>query len=130
MRKATLVAALVATAAAALPASAQTDPSTLNGRIVAAGRCPVPLGGADAACPDRPFATTVVIQTPDGQPVGNVPTNDDGTFSVALPDGQYQLEPLLTDGNPPASGPILIDVPVDVGAGVTIRIEGGNAIRE
>jgi hypothetical protein len=136
MRKASFVAALIALGVAAAPAGAQTvdqDPSasqTLSGRIVAAGRCPVPLGGADDACPDRPLATTVVIQTPDGQTVSSVTTGDDGTFSISLPAGTYQVEPLLADGSPPASDPIVVDVPVDPATGVTIRVRGGSASRE
>jgi hypothetical protein len=133
MRRASFAAALVALGLAAAPVAAQTvDPSTtpaLSGRIVAAGRCPVPLGATDDACPDRPFATTVVIQSPDGQPIGSVVTADDGTFSIALPAGTYEVEPLLADGSPPANEPILVDVPVDPASGLTIRITGGLATR-
>jgi hypothetical protein len=130
MRKAPFAAALAAMALATAPAWGQTLPATLNGRVVTASRCPVPLGAADDTCPDRPFATTLVIQTPDGQPLASVPTADDGTFSVDLPAGLYQLEPLLADGSLPATGPIAVDVPVDPAVGVTIRVDGGSAIRE
>jgi len=129
MWKASFAAALVAVGVAVAPTWAQTEPAALNGRIVAAGRCPVPVG-TDDACPDRPFATTLLIQTPDGQPLTSLATADDGTFSVALPAGQYRVEPLLADGSPPASAPILVDVPVDPVLGLTIRVTGGSASRE
>lgn len=130
MRKAPLAAALAALALASAPAWAQTQPVTLNGRVVTAARCPVPLGATDDTCPDRPFPTTLVILSPDGQDVATVATADDGTFSVDLPAGQYEVEPLLADGSPPATGPIALDVPVDPVTGVTIRVDGGVAIRE
>jgi hypothetical protein len=130
MRKAPFAAALAALALTTAPVWGQTLPATLNGRVVTAARCPVPLGATDDACPDRPFATTLVIQTPDGQPLATVPTGDDGTFSVDLPPGQYQVEPLLVDGNPPTTGPIAVDVPVDPAVGLTIRVDGGAAMRE
>jgi hypothetical protein len=131
MRRAVFATVLVVICCAnsVAPVSAQAAP--LTGRIVQAGRCPVPLGATDDACPERPFQTTVVIQTPDGQPVTTVLTGEDGTFAVNVPNGQYEIEPLLADGNPPSSDPIFIDVPIDASvAGVTIRITGGSAIRE
>jgi len=130
MRKAPFAAALAALALAAAPAWGQTAPASLNGRVVGAGRCSVPLGATDNTCPDRPFATTLLIQSPDGQQVASVSTADDGTFSVDLPPGSYQVEPLLADGSPPATGPIAVDVPVDPVSGVTIRVDGGIATRE
>jgi hypothetical protein len=123
------VLAVLSVSSAITPAWAQAAP--LSGRVVQAGRCPVPLGATDDACPERPVQTTVVVQTPDGQAVTTVQTGEDGTFAVNVPSGQYQIEPLLADGNPPSSDPIMVDVPTDAAVGgVTIRITGGSAIRE
>ena len=130
MRKAPFVAALPALVLATVPARGQNMPATLNGRVVTAARCPVPLGATDDTCPDRPFPTTLRVQSADGQDVASVATADDGTFSVDLPAGQYQVQPLLADGSPPATGAIAVDVPVDPVTGLTIRVDGGVAIRE
>jgi hypothetical protein len=99
----------------------------VSGRIVTPGRCPVPLGDGGPACPDRPYPTTVLILTPDGQPVASVPTATDGTFAVALRPGRYGVNPILADGNPPASGPISVEVPGDELVPLTIVVQGGAA---
>jgi hypothetical protein len=104
-------------------------PPSLNGRIVIAGRCPVPLGIDDNACPDRPFPTTVLIRTSDGQhQVASLATADDGTFSIALPPGRYHVDPLLSDGNPPLSS-VVVDVPGNQIVPLTIRVSGGSAVQ-
>ena len=122
--------ALVFTTTTTPVAAQQADESTtLSGQIVVASRCPVPLGGDDS-CPDRPFPTTVMIRSGDGQQqVTSVSTADDGTFAVDLQPGQYRLDPILPDGNPPAVSTVMVDVPADAAAPLTIRIRGGTALR-
>jgi len=112
---------------AALPAVAA--PAGLSGRIVTPGRCPVPLGDGGPACPDRPYPTTVLILTPDGQPVASVPTATDGTFAVALRPGRYGVNPILANGQPAANSPISVDVPGDELVPLTIVVHGAAATR-
>jgi hypothetical protein len=113
--------------ASSAPASLAA-PAGVNGQIVAPGRCPVPLGGDGPACPDRPFATTVLILTPDSQQtVASVPTAADGTFAVALQPGRYLVDPLLGDGTSPAASSVVVDVPGDILQQLTIRVQGGHA---
>jgi hypothetical protein len=132
MRSARMLVALVALGiTTTMPVAAQQadDSATLSGQIVVAGRCPVPLGGDDS-CPDRPFPTTVLIRSGDGQQqVASVPTADDGTFSIDLQPGQYRVDPILSDGNPPAVSTVVVDVPVDAAAPLTLRIRGGTVVR-
>jgi hypothetical protein len=132
MRSTRMLVALVALGiSSTMPVAAQQadDSATLSGQIVVAGRCPVPLGGDDS-CPDRPFPTTVLIRSGDGQqPVASVPTADDGTFSIDLQPGQYRVDPILSDGNPPAVSTVVVDVPVDAAAPLTLRIRGGTVVR-
>ena len=104
-----------------------SGPVDVGGRVVIALRCPVPLG-SDDACPDRPFPTTVLVNTPDGQQVAAVKTADDGTFSIALEPGQYRVDPLLGDGSPSANGSVVVDVPAGSPVTLTIRIRGGAAV--
>lgn len=129
--------ALAAVALAAMSARAQSvdDPGiaapAVAGRVVAEGRCPVPLGDSDnGTCVDRPFPTTVVVRTSDGlQQVTSVATADDGTFSVALQPGEYRLEALQGDGLPSATASAVVDVPADQIVPVLLRIRGNAAGR-
>ena len=112
----------------AAPTSASAP--ALSGQIVAAGRCPVPVGGLGGGrtCPDRPFPTTVLILTADTQQqVASIPTADDGTFSVPVSPGQYVVDPLLADGTSPMNSSISVAVPDD--GFVTIRVTGEGAAR-
>jgi hypothetical protein len=112
------------------PDASAAAPTALSGRVVAAGRCPVPIGGFEGGrgCADHPFETTLVIRAADTQQtVAIVPTATDGTFQVALSPGQYLLDPLLADGNPPATTSVAVALPDDTW--VTIRVNGGAVAR-
>jgi hypothetical protein len=137
IRSASLVALLCVVAMAPSALAQQVTPDdgaaapALSGQIVAAGKCPVPVGGIEGGsgrtCPDRPFQTTVLILTADAQQqVASVPTAVDGTFSVSLSPGQYVVDPLLADGSSPVSA---VNVAVPDDGFVTIRVTGGSAER-
>jgi hypothetical protein len=69
------------------------SPTGLTGRVVLALRCPVPLGGDDSTCPQRPFPSTVTVRSADGlTELAQLATDEDGSFSIGLDPGSYILD--------------------------------------
>lgn len=63
----------------------------ITGIILAGPTCPFQMEGED--CADRPIAATVIVRQPFGFEVRRFTSDDDGRFRVALPPGNYQLDP-------------------------------------
>lgn len=63
----------------------------IEGRILAGPTCPFVIPGQD--CDDRPIAATVIVRQPFGFEVTRFTSDADGRFRVALPPGNYQLDP-------------------------------------
>ncbi len=65
----------------------------LSGRVVLAGRCPVPVGDDDGTCPSPPLVTEVTLRAADGgAEMARVTTDSHGGFTIALDPGNYLLE--------------------------------------
>jgi hypothetical protein len=73
-------------------AQAVDDETGLSGHVELVLRCPVPLGGDDTTCADRPLATTVNLFATDGVTnLGQFATDPNGAFWIALAPGDYVL---------------------------------------
>jgi hypothetical protein len=59
--------------------------------------CPVERTPPDPACADRAYAGRFVVETVGGNRVAEFTSASDGSYSVALPPGSYQVR--LVDGN-------------------------------
>jgi hypothetical protein len=70
--------------------------SGIEGRVVAFPGCPVITEAS--ACPSKPVATTVVVESEAGS-LRRVETGSDGTFRVAVGPGRY----LVSAQPPPGS---------------------------
>jgi hypothetical protein len=71
----------------------------IAGLITAGPVCPVETAPPDPDCAARPVAdANVVIRDGDGMEVARAVTDADGAFLVALPAGDYIVEPQPVDG--------------------------------
>ena len=105
-----VVPALMLALAACTPSGAQSPsasvPSTIPaGAVVVAGHvhagpvCPVEKVPADPACADRPVPGAVlVVKNGAGAEIARATSAADGTFSLALPPGDYVLVPQPVTG--------------------------------
>jgi len=93
--------------------------------VVIGPTCPIEREGD--ACPDAPFAATIVVQEREnGREVARVETGADGRARIPLPPGAYTLVPQSpTPGAPPYARPHEVTVESGRYAAVTIRYISG-----
>ena len=83
----------------------------VTGTAVSGPSCPVVTEPPDPACEDRPVAgAEIVILDRAGEVVVSTRTVADGTFSVDVPAGEYQLVPQPVDGTMGTAAPVAIVV--------------------
>ncbi len=86
----------------------------IQGRVLAGPTCPV-VTLNDPSCNDRPVVgATILVLDARGTEVARLLTDAGGNYSVALPAGQYTIEPQPVDGFMHQAEPVA----VTVGAGV------------
>ena len=91
--------AVMAAMAVACQRAPDIEGATLTGVALAGPTCPVVREPRDPACDDRPVAgAEIVIVDARGDEVASAVTDAAGTFSVALPAGEYQLVPQPVEG--------------------------------
>jgi hypothetical protein len=104
---------------AALPPGA----SGVDGRAVLTPACPGPER-IDQSCPDKPYATTLIVLDQNGNEVKRIQTAEDGRFQVELAPGNYILRPVSQTRFPRGT-----DTPVTIENGkltaVEIRFDSG-----
>ena len=84
-----LLTAMLAACSGAPSVEDRAPRSGIRGVVMAGPGCPVVVQGSP--CPDRPWAGTVEIRTPDGDRVAAVETDDRGRFSIDLEPGSYEV---------------------------------------
>ena len=105
-----------------------TEPlSTVRGVALAGPTCPVVTDPPDPACDDRPVVgAVIVVLDAAGAQVSTVVTGDDGSFSIELPAGSYQLVPQAVDGLMGTAAPMVVEVGGGAGPGlVTLSYDTG-----
>jgi hypothetical protein len=80
--------------------------SGIEGRAMAGPTCPVERAGSP--CPEQPVAHAVVSVRRDGREVSRFTTASDGTFTLALQPGEYELDPV--GSRPPTGRPVTVVV--------------------
>ena len=97
-----LLLALMACARSSSPA----NPSGIFGTVTASPTCPVERAGSP--CPPAPWVGTVRATDDAGDP-NEARTDDNGNYTLTLQPGSYEVV-AVTDGGPPTSQPVTIDV--------------------
>ena len=83
----------------------------VQGTVSAGPTCPVVTVPPDPACADRRVASAVLVVTdPTGQEVGRTTSAADGSFSLALAPGAYQLVPQPVQGLLGTAAPVAFSV--------------------
>lgn len=139
---AAVLAALVAILIACTPAqtgtptqAAPTTPApagaiTVTGRVHAGPVCPVEKVPPDPACADRAVAGAVlVVTTAAGAEVARATSAADGTFSVALPPGDYILVPQPVAGLMGTAQPLPFRAQADGAAPAPLDVAYDTGIR-
>ena len=94
----TAILALIASLLLACCQAPSAD-QTITGIVTAGPVCPVVTDPPDPACDDRPVAgAEIVVQNDSGDEVARVLTGEDGSFSVSVAAGRYELVPQPVEG--------------------------------
>lgn len=96
------------------------EPATylVSGVVTAGPTCPVVSDPPDPECADRPVASAGLLFVGDGGREFEATTDAAGRFEVALPPGDYLVEPQPVEGlmGTPTSFEIqVMDEPLDIG---------------
>jgi hypothetical protein len=101
----------------------------VSGLVHAGPTCPVVRPG-DSSCADRPVAGAVlVVTTASGTEVARATSAADGTFSVALPPGDYVLVPQPVAGLMGTAQPIPFHAQADGAAPAPLDVAYDTGIR-
>ena len=106
-------AALFALVASLLLACCQAPmpEQTITGVVTAGPVCPVVTEPPDPDCDDRPVdGAEIVVRDASGETVATVRSGEDGTFSVAVPAGRYELVPQPVEGLMGTAAPVEVAV--------------------
>ena len=60
--------------------------------------CPVMKVGEE--CPDQPYQAVLTVNSPKGERIVQVQTDEEGRFRIPLPPGKYILHPESPNGIP------------------------------
>jgi hypothetical protein len=100
-------------------------PSGIVGAAVAGPTCPV-VTQDDPDCADRPVAgATILVLDAAGTEVARVATAEDGSFEVALPPGDYTIEPQPVEGYMGTAGAMAVTVVADGATVVQLAYDTG-----
>jgi len=106
--------ALVLLAAAMLSGcgpEAASPEITVTGVVMAGPRCPVVTDPPDPACEDRPVADAeIVVMDESGDSVATVRSAQDGSFSIELGEGRYELLPQPVEGLMGTAATVIVTV--------------------
>jgi len=110
----------------ASPAPTPSPPldSGISGIVLLGPTCAAQA--VDASPCVTPYVATLVILDTDGNIVTTVSSNPDGTFKVALPPGDYVIQPTPGDGGVPNATPQTVTVaPDDYATDIEIDYDTG-----
>jgi hypothetical protein len=108
---------------------APTAGQPITGIVTAGPVCPVVREPPDPACDDRPVAgAEIVVRNASGETVARVRSAEDGTFSVAVEAGRYELVPQPVEGLMGTAAPVEVTVE-DGPASEPIQISYDTGIR-
>ena len=72
--------------------------SGIAGQVFIGPMCPVVQVGQE--CPDQPYQAVFTVNSPKGERIVQVQTDEEGRFKIPLPPGEYILHPESPNGLP------------------------------
>jgi hypothetical protein len=102
---------------------------TITGIVTAGPVCPVVSEPPDPECEDRPVAgAEIVLRDASGDEVARARSAEDGSFSISVAPGRYELTPQPVEGLMGTAAPVEVTV-VDGVPGERIEIGYDTGIR-
>lgn len=86
--------------------------------------CPVVQVGQE--CPDQPYQAVLTVNSPEGERIAQVQTDEEGRFKIPLLPGEYILHPESTDVLPFASEQIIF---VEEGKYIQVIVNYDSGVR-
>ncbi len=96
---------------------------TIRGTVTSGPQCPVAIAGSP--CPDRPWEGTVDVRSTDGTTVDSATTSPDGTFTVAVAPGTYDLVARTQGMGPPTARAVRVTVASGATTNVELTVDTG-----
>ena len=91
--------------------AAEHPEHAVTGVVTAGPVCPVVTDPPDPSCEDRPVAgAEIVVRNASGDAVARARSADDGTFSVTVAAGTYELVPQPVEGLMGTAAPVEVTV--------------------
>ena len=96
---------------------------TITGTVRVGPMCPVVQAGSP--CPDRPWTGAIRVTTTTGSTVTETRSGADGTFSVDVPPGTYDVAAVPENMGPPTAESQRISVVAGATAKVALTLDSG-----
>jgi hypothetical protein len=120
-----LLVVLVVSASLTACASRAAQPTGgISGSVTAGPTCPVEIAGSP--CPPGVWTGIVRATATDGT-AHEIETDDAGRYRLLLPDGSYEVTPVIPGGGPPSAAPV--SVTVTAGGMQTLDLQVDTGIR-
>lgn len=71
--------------------NSNAEDSGIEGKVVIGPMCPVVQIGEE--CPDQPYQAVLTVNSPKGERIVQVQTDEEGGFRIPLQPGEYILHP-------------------------------------
>ena len=97
MTRRIILLSLLFLASCSLPTPEPVD-SGIEGQVLIGPMCPVMKFGEE--CPDQPYQAVLTVNSPKGERIVQVQTDEEGRFRIPLPPGKYILHPESPNGIP------------------------------
>jgi hypothetical protein len=94
----------------------------IGGTVTAGPTCPVET--IDSPCPPGVWTGTVRATAADGTNYGTQ-TDAQGHYRLALPDGTYEVVPVIDGGGPPSASPVSVTVSGGVMQTLDLQVDTG-----
>ena len=119
-----LVVIAVSMSLAACASNAEQPSGGISGTVTAGPACPVEIAGSP--CPPRVWTGTVRATASDGT-THETQTDGEGRYRLPLPDGTYEVTPVIDGGGPPTA--TAVSVTVTAGEMQTLDLQVDTGIR-
>jgi hypothetical protein len=121
MRTPRIAAGLFVLVLAGCAGTAVSPAGGVQGSVTAGPTCPVEIQGSP--CPPQPWTGTVRATSAGGSVTETV-TDGHGHYTLHLPDGTYDVEPVV-EGGPPTAKPVRVTVAGGAMQSLDLQVDTG-----
>jgi len=117
-----LLVLVVSLSLSACSSGAEQPTGGVSGSVTAGPTCPVET--ANSPCPPGVWTGTVRATATGGETF-DVQTDDQGNYRLSLPDGTYEVTPVIEGGGPPSAAPVSVTVTSDAMQTLDLQVDTG-----